>query len=377
MNRPGTILFFGALPPKDESKVGGGEWGNLRTVNMLRGFGYNVHAIHKTNIWAVRIGFLNIITIPIRFLCDFVKVIWHLLFRERNSVFHYSGFAWKTIVLEYLIIRIVNLMECRLVYEIRGGGLLSSYNISGNGYRRMLKYILTHSDCIFSQGMENLPLIRSLCSTPIFHYANCVEENFYPAEMPQKPTDIINLLYFGRIHPDKNLSLIIDTAVLLKKQFNNLTLTIIGNGEDRAYVERINKEIREKMDHNSFSIVPGCSHSKIKELLTDKHFYLFPSTAFLEGQSNSVTEAMSFGIIPIASPQGFNRSTIGEDYLIVEELTAEAYAEKIKTIISEGLIDHFSYFVRSRFLECFSEKVIFERTKKEYERIFAANTSIK
>lgn len=367
MNR--KIVFFGALPPKDESKVGGGEWGNLRTVKMLRLFGYDVITIRKSNVKTTRSRLFRIATSPFRTFGDILKVVFCLI-QNKNVVFHFSGFAWKTIYMEYLIIRVAKMVGCRLIYEIRGGGLLASYANGGNRYNHSLKYILSHSDYIFTQGKENIPLLESLCDVPVYHYANCVSEDFYPSTRPVKAHDTIGLLYFGRINPDKNLSLIVETARILQQSRKNVMLTIIGSGQDQTYIKRIHDKARRELEQNSYEFIPGCTHDKLKNLLQDKHFYLFPSQVVLEGQSNSVTEAMSYGIVPIASPQGFNRSTIGNDNLIVEKYAAEEYAKRINEIIDNNELDYYSEFVYRRFLDNYTESVVFEKTRIVYDEIY-------
>ena len=367
MNR--KIVFFGALPPKDESKVGGGEWGNLRTVNMLRKFGYDVTAIRKTSVKTTRSRWFKIFTTPFRTFWDVLKVAF-VLAQNKNAVFHFSGFAWKTIYMEYLVIRVAKMMGCRLIYEIRGGGLLASYANGGNRYSHSLKYILSHSDYIFTQGKENIPLLNNLCGIPVYHYANCVSENFYPPTKPTKAHGSIGIVYFGRISPDKNISLIVDTTRILQQSRKNVSLTIIGNGQDQAYIDSIHEEAHRGLRQDSYVFIPGCTHDKLKNILQDKHFYLFPSQVVLEGQSNSVTEAMSYGIVPIASPQGFNRSTIGNDNLIVEKYVAEEYAKRINEIIDKNELDYYSEFVYRRFLDNYTESVVFEKTRIVYNEIY-------
>ena len=131
--------------------------------------------------------------------------------------------------------------------------------------------------------------------------------------------------------------------------------------------------MKADLTEGSFQLLPGCGHDELKNKLADKHFYIFPSEQPREGQSNAVTEVMAFGIIPIASPQGFNRSTIGDDQLIVDELTPEAYADRIAYIIRRGEIDYYSQYVRSRFINNYTERVVFERIQKEYAKIFNDN----
>ena len=155
---------------------------------------------------------------------------------------------------------------------------------------------------------------------------------------------------------------------ILQKEFNNITLTMLGNGQAEL-LEKVKAQMKESLQPGSYQLLPGCSHDELKAVFFDKHFYVFPSQQEREGQSNAVTETMSYGIIPIASPQGFSRSTIGDDYLIVEELTPEAYAERIAAIIRNGEIDKYSQFVRKRFLENYTEKAVFDKAKIYFSTI--------
>lgn len=225
------------------------------------------------------------------------------------------------------------------------------------------------ADYLFSQGKENEILLRLLCSTPLFYYPNCVSQNFYPNVLPAKPDSCINLLFFGRIETAKNPLLIVETASLLQRKFENVKLTMIGNGQ-KDLLEQVRSKMEETLEAGSFVLLPGREHDELQEIMNDLHFYIFPSVQPRAGQSNAVTEVMSYGIIPIASPQGFNKSTIRDDNLIVETLAAEAYAERIASIVSNGEIKHYSEFVRKRFLENYTEGVVFENTRKEYERMF-------
>ena len=78
---------------------------------------------------------------------------------------------------------------------------------------------------------------------------------------------------------------------------------------------------------------------------------------------------MAYGIVPIASPQGFNRSTIGDNKLIIDELKAESYARRIIEIIQANKYHHYSQMVYERFQNNFTQKVVFERTLKLYREI--------
>ena len=365
-----TVYFTGTLPKKGQAPFGGGEIGNIRTIRMLCSFGYHVATVRRSRSGAKEARLKKRIFFPFRVLLSNLHWFIVLLFGHRsNSIVHISGFYGSTIIIETLQVFISHLLRYRIVYELRGGGATQFYQEGGNLYKKQFRYILNKADYLFSQGQENEPLLKSLCNTPIIYYPNCVQQGFYPESMPAKPNNKINLLFFGRIEKEKNPLLIVEVASLLQKTFSNTRLLMLGNGRPEL-VKSVKCKMAEVLLPGSFELKPGCEHDELQSILGDKHFYLFPSEQPREGQSNAITEAMSYGIIPIASPQGFNRSTIGDNGLIVDELTAEAYAERISSIIKNNHVAKFSDFVRQRFLEHYTENAVFERIEKEYERIF-------
>ena len=366
----GIIYFTGSLPHKGETPFGGGEVGNVRTIRMLEFFGFNVVAVRKYRSNAKDSWLKSRLEYPFRTISNCAKWFWILLFGTRkNSMAHVSGFYGRTIYVETLQVFIAKLLGYKLVYELRGGGAANFYENGSKAYRWQFRYILKKASFLLSQGRENEPLLHSLCKAPVFYYPNCVQQGFYPDVLPERKKDKVNLFFFGRIEQVKNPQLIVKVASLLQNEFDNITLTMLGNGQ-ADLLDKVSKQMQDTLVPGSYQLLPGCSHDELKPVFADKHFYVFPSQQEREGQSNAVTEAMSHGIIPIASPQGFNRSTIGDDYLIVEELTAEAYAEKIAEIIRKGEIDKYSLFVRSRFMENYTEKAVFNRMKGVYATFF-------
>ena len=366
MNR---VYFIGALPRKGKTPVGGGEVGNLRTVRMLASFGYRVSIIRKRRSQASESKLRIWLMYPLRFLVNVLACFFVLLFGNRKqSLVHISGFYGPTIPIETVQVFITKLMGYRLLYEMRGGGAEKYYATGSKSYQRQFRYLITKADVIFSQGKENEPFLKGLCQTPVYHYPNCVQRGFYPDHLVQKPSDCINLLYFGRVEPEKHPDLIVEAASLLQKQFADVRLTIVGNGQE-DYLSTIKQQVERLLQPGSYQLSRGCAYEQLPAVLKDQHFYVFPSTQPREGQSNAVTEAMSFGIIPIASGQGFNRSTIGDDALIVEELTATAYADRMATLIREGSLNRYSERVYRRFCENYTEEVVFERMATVYHTI--------
>ena len=364
------VYFTGSLPQKGQPPYGGGEVGNVRTIRMLEEGGYKVIAVHRLRSNAADSKLKSLVTYPFRTLVNIINWFFVLLFGNRKrGIAHVSGFYGHTILVETLQVFFAKLLGYRLIYELRGGGATDYYENGSVGYKKQFRFILNKADFLFSQGKENEPLLRSLCNKPVYYYPNCVQKGFYPISLTPKPENKINLLFFGRIEKEKNPLLIVEVATLLQKQFANITLTILGNGQNDL-IEQIRRQMVEKLREGSFQLLPGCDHDKLQDVLKNKHFYIFPSTQPREGQSNAVTEVMSYGIIPIASPQGFNCSTVGCEELIVRELTAEAYSNRISSIIRNNEIEKYSKYVRTRFLNNFTEEVVFKQTIDEYSTFF-------
>lgn len=360
--------MYASLPPKGQIPLGGGEVGNMRTVRMLQEGGYHVVTMRQRTTKTEWGRLRTIASYPFRLFAGWVDVFFTMVFGSRKGIAHLSGFAGKTIFNEYVIMHIMKVLGYKVVYELRGGGAIGFWEGGTSSYKKMFSYLLKSACYVFVQGKENVPLVESICKTPVYHYANCVEESFAPSSLPEKPKDRINLFFYGRCEEYKHVDMIVEVAAIVQKGIPNVYLTIVGNGQP-SYIDMIRNKMKELLKEGSYSYLPGCKHEDLPSLLQDKHFYIFPSKQPREGQSNSVTECMSYGIIPIASPQGFNRSTIGDDMLIVDKLDAEEYANRIIRILKEDEIMKYSKQVFLQFQNNFTQKVVFGRTLDVYKSI--------
>ena len=350
------IIFYGSLPTSNS--IGGGEVGNARTIRMLERNCYSVTIIRHLKPSMGWSRLIILFSYPFRLIAEWLIFIVRLSFNKRNSLVHISGFAGKyTLFNEYILIHLAKLLGYNVLYELRGGAVSNTWETGGRLSRAQFSSNVNCAIAIFSQGKENINLIQSLTKNPVFHYPNCVEESFAPRFCPQKQTGVWNILYYGRLEEYKNIEIIVNAVCIVQKTVGNLTLTLVGDGY-HSYVEKIRLMLTEKLQPNSFSLFPACKHSELKNLLADKHFFIFPSAQPFEGQSNALTESMSFGIVPIASPQGFNRSTIGNDALIVESYTADEYAAKIIEIIQSGMYSELSSSIFERYFSHYSQSVV-------------------
>jgi glycosyltransferase involved in cell wall biosynthesis len=109
----------------------------------------------------------------------------------------------------------------------------------------------------------------------------------------------------------------------------------------------------------------------LKEHLADKHFYLFPTTEPREGHSNALTEAMAWGLIPVATDMGFNRAIVGEDMLIIKQLSPKSFASIIANIVDSRKIQEHSERAYHRIRSNYTEDIVYTRLKDEYNTLFS------
>ena len=111
-----------------------------------------------------------------------------------------------------------------------------------------------------------------------------------------------DVLLIGRLIELKNYEAVIPAIAKL-----NLTATIIGNGELKLKLKDLGQEHGAKIDW-----IDRVKNEKIPEFMANHKFYLIPS--HLEGCAKSLLEALSFGMVCIASDIKANRDIINNGY---------------------------------------------------------------
>ena len=365
-----TIYFYAKVGDLNEKPYGGGEVGNRRTMEMMTNLGYNVRLLPRYYNYKKK----SVIVYVQMILGDFFSLLnlfCVLLFQKRErAVVHISGFTGLYMPLEFLSVLTSRLLGYKVTYEIRGGGIIGFYNDGNFVYKWMFRKAINYADTVFSQVYENKELISSKSRSAFFYYPNCVKEDFMPAECPKKPIKPINIIYMGRISPQKNIDIILQTFKKVHDLGVDVKLDIIGGGEDYPEYFLKNKEYIIKNELQNICIFHGKMNKlEMVPFLENATFFLFPTKEKREGQSNALTELMSFGIIPIASSQGYTRTIVDCDNLIEDELTPDAYSAKLLAIVASGQIGDLSSQMYNRIKKHYTYSNIQRCLKNEYERI--------
>lgn len=289
---------------------------------------------------------------------DALKIFSKMLFGNRkNSAFLHLTYAGPLVPYELFLTRMVRFLGYPAMEYLKGGQVMDMYPVGSQKHKAMFKKNMDLQSLVMFEGEASMQLASSVSNTPMLYFPNYIFDDKIPSCCPPKPKNSINMCYFGRISPDKNVHIGIDTFNLLKEKHPewNIHYTIVGGkGKSAEYVSIIDKLIEESPYKKYITRTGNSPQDYLIKMMENCHFFLFPSKEPCEGHSNALNEAMSQGLIPIVSDYHFNRAIVGDDRCIVDGFESKDYVETIENIISMGLIEELGLKMWQRVKENYS-----------------------
>lgn len=179
----------------------------------------------------------------------------------------------------------------------------------------------------------------------------------------------LQLVYFGRLSPTKNVDVVILTLKYLLDAQYDATLKLIGGYAEDYYLLLHQLMSVEGVPEEKIQFLGPKPMEYIFEVLSQSHYFIFPSNEPKEGHSNALTEAMAMGVVPIVSNAGFNASICGMSELVVKDINPRAFAEKIIRIEESGRWKELSQSVYNRFRDNYTEEKALEKIKEAATRM--------
>jgi len=135
-----------------------------------------------------------------------------------------------------------------------------------------------------------------------------------------------------RVTHRKGIRFILEALNLLVKKNLNVSLDIIGEGNEREELEKRVDELQLKDKVNFIGVV---EHSRLPEIYAGANVYV--SASFNEGMSNTSLEALAVGLPIIATDTGGTFETVkeNENGFVIKMGSAEDIAEKVEIIYND------------------------------------------
>lgn len=186
----------------------------------------------------------------------------------------------------------------------------------------------THKYIIVSEFLKQKAVRSGLKADRITVIYNGVE---IPEKLPPKKANKrIMLGSIGRLHPVKNYTNLVEAMHQLSE--DGCDLTIWGDGEERARLEKMIHQHELELSHNVF--LPGHTHQKWEDLAT-VDIYVQPSLS--EGFGLTVVEAQIAGLPVVVTPGGALPELIndGKTGIIAEGFAAKDIVKAVSRYLED------------------------------------------
>lgn len=131
----------------------------------------------------------------------------------------------------------------------------------------------------------------------IANFPPAAQDNFQPIN---KAESEVKLIFLSRIHPIKNLHLLLLCLLKISPRFK-IEISILGPIEDDVYWEYCNDILARMPNHITFDVKGEVEHAKVKTLLQLHHAYVLPSAG--ENFGHGIFESFLVGRPVIISDQ--------------------------------------------------------------------------
>lgn len=344
-------------------KIGGAEMGCRKTMQIYQDAGYEVITLDKPAMSRGKFIYaLEMLLLPL-------KLWWKITTKaDKNSPVHIVGFYRNIVKYEYFLMKLVKWTGHKVIYELRNGSMVWSYQEGNDSYRKTLKTLLLDSDIVLCQGQEYVDFIKEKWGIERSYYPNYIMDDFMQPNISTRPKPV-KLIYFGRITEQKNVDVIIDTLAIVRKKGVDAVLQLIG-GYNEEYHRLLVNKIKESHLENYVEFFGRKPFDFIAQKLREAHYFIFPSEEKQEGHSNSLTEAMGCGVVPIVSTAGFNASICGFPELVIESISPERFADKVVEIENDYSWGKWSEKVYQRIKNNYTQKIISKKLISYIEPLF-------
>lgn len=295
---------------------------------------------------------------------------WHLWVERKSfDLIHVHGLSYHTYVARLVASRlgkpvVVKLANSGAASDITK--LQTGRHLAGTGWM-----LPTALDCdrivALNPAIAGELRAQGVDERRIVHIPNGVEMPIVDRQYVERES--LRLLYLGRLHPQKDLSTLLESVGLLVEAGDRVKLEVVGDGPDRSRLETeaANRSLGDTVRFSG-------ERSDPETALAEADVLVLPSLA--EGLSNAVLEAMASGLPVVVS-------AIPGNLLLVEEgrtgLTfppgdRQALVAAIRTLIRDpGLRKELATNARDEIAARFSIRAVAGQYRKLYGELMEDN----
>ena len=221
------------------------------------------------------------------------------------------------------------IMTCHYLLDIKSSGAAAFYRWF---IKKLTLYVSKNIDKIICVNEEYIPVFKDwgVDSDKLIYIPNGVDtKKFSPGEskIKNKYNDNKIVLYFGRLHYQKNVDLLIRSFKYVKEKIDNVKLVIIGTGNQY-------EKLKKMSAYDSDIIMTGfISDEDLVDYMRAADIVVFPSRG--ENASFTIMEAMACELPVVSSKVGNAKKILGDGRgILLEKYTEKEVANICVDVLS-------------------------------------------
>ena len=331
--------------------------GNTKKTGYQHENGYNYYHVPRLkSLW--EIFFVN--------TPGSYKELEELFLKEKIDIVHFHsplftfihGFLKKN--------KFPTIMTCHYLLEIKANDLTA--NIYKQFIKKVTKYIGKKVDKIICVNEDYIPIFEKwkIPNEKLVFIPNGVDiKRFSPgkSKINERFKNKKIILYFGRLHYQKNVELLVRSFSLIKDKIKDVKLIIVGTGNQYNKLKRMT-------DNNQDIVMTGfVSDKELVKYMRAADVVVFPSRG--ENASFTIMEAMACGLPVVSSDVGNAKKILGDDRgILMKDYTEKEIADIcIRVISDEKLKKKIGMDARDYVVKNHSWDKISKQTEELYKRI--------
>ena len=214
--------------------------------------------------------------------------------------------------------------EVQLMSQARGRHVIRSLILSNSHFVAISQQI---EEELSAWGVPNERLDRFASGIDVVEYAPGASP--MESQLPTRPRAI----FLGRLHPQKNLVVLLHAWQLVRSQCPAAQLLLVGDGPQRRELEQLVDELQLTQSVHFLG-----AQSNPLPYLQASDLFVLPSIS--EGMSNSLLEAMACGLPSVVSSAGGNVDLIqdGQAGLVADATTPTDLADQLIRMLSDSTL---------------------------------------
>jgi glycosyltransferase involved in cell wall biosynthesis len=304
-----------------------------------------------------------------RFLVDFWR-FHRMLSRDSWDLVHINpSMVPRSIIRDGLLMLIARAHGRRVLVFFRGWDPVYAARIRSR-WGRLFRAVYGQAAAFIVLGAEFQAALESMgLRRPIFIATTVVDDALIPPPTQGRMAtrDTCNILFLCRLDIGKGLPEAIDAFGRIQPAWPAATLTVVGDGPERAAAE-ISVASRKLRGVRFLGHIDGARKA---EVFRDSDIYFFP-TFFIEGMPNSLLEAMACGLPVITRPVGGIRDFFEDGRMgyVTESKDPAVFSEFLDRLIADpGLRRRMGDYNRDYARRHFAASVVVEGLLGIYEQV--------